>query len=225
MPPGRYTLTAWAADLVGGASRRRSWPPTWNARSTSAWCRRRRSGGQLHAPGNCRRPRHGAADRQRTPGPRRDACQRQRLLRSTGLIPGRRYDVTFNGTGIRTLKLVGVTAPTETLDVDAGSARRRATSRSAFRSVSAVRSTRRRCSAASRRDRGRATGSSAEACSTVAFRAAGADRRRPDHGRRRGEGLALQAQRHHPRTRAIPNRSASIRPVERILWRGRPACG
>ena len=114
MPPGRYTLTAWADDLVGelrdvvvAADLEREVDiPLIPAASIV---------GQLHVPGN--REVSVVARPMGSERPDKDGDALQSSFQIDGLIPGRRYDVEFTGSEIRTLKLVGVTAPTETLDV------------------------------------------------------------------------------------------------------------
>lgn len=114
MPPGRYTLTAWAGDLVGELRdvvvaadvEREVDVPLIPAASIV---------GQLHVPGN--REVSVVARPMGSERPDRGGDALQSSFQIGGLIPGRRYDVEFTGSEIRTLKLVGVTAPTETLDV------------------------------------------------------------------------------------------------------------
>ena len=114
MPPGRYTLTAWAGDLVGELRdvvvaadvEREVDVPLIPAASIV---------GQLHVPGN--REVAVVARPMGSERPDKDGDALQSSFEIGGLIPGRRYDVEFTGSEIRALKLVGVTAPTETLNV------------------------------------------------------------------------------------------------------------
>jgi hypothetical protein len=114
MPPGRYTLTAWADNLVGelrdvfvtsDAEREVEIPLVGAAKIA----------GVLHVPDDAdvtviARP--AGSDRRGHDG---DATEE--AFEIEGLIPGRRYDVEFSGDDIRTLKLTGVRAPSEALDV------------------------------------------------------------------------------------------------------------
>ena len=114
MPPGRYTLTARASDLVGeirdvavaaDAEREVDIPLIPAARI----------GGQLRGRGDIEArvvARPTGSER-----PDKDGEVTQSAFQIGGLVPGRRYDVEFTGSALRALKLVGVTAPTETLDV------------------------------------------------------------------------------------------------------------
>jgi hypothetical protein len=114
MPPGRYTLTAWASDMVGelhdvlvftDVEREVDLPLVKEARI----------GGRLHKPRDVSvdvsvRPTGGER-----PGQASESAGDGFLIE--GLIPGRRYDVEFSGPDVRTLKIQGVTVPAESMEV------------------------------------------------------------------------------------------------------------
>jgi hypothetical protein len=116
VPPGRYSLLAYARDAIGELhdvvvqqdGEREVTIPLGPSASI---------GGRLRAPG------HAAVEillhptDSDGPKPASRAFPHEGKFLVDGLMPGRRYDAEFSGDDVRTLKLTGVQAPLETMDV------------------------------------------------------------------------------------------------------------
>jgi hypothetical protein len=113
LPPGRYTFVATAGELVGST-------PDVLARSGAD----RDVDIRLAVGAAIRGRLHGLADVFVSASPAGGGEDtgipevEDGRFSVGGLIPGRRYDVTFQGPSVRTLTLAGVTAPADGLDVE-----------------------------------------------------------------------------------------------------------
>jgi len=113
LPSGRYTLVASMGNLVGvvpDVLARAGGPRDVDIRLTVGAV----ISGRVKAP-------PGAAvevSAARTLDSRRKSDVQDGTFAIAGLIPGRQYDITFDGADVRRLKVTGVTAPDDALDVE-----------------------------------------------------------------------------------------------------------